>query len=79
MSVFNSIMQAIKNLLVWVLDFLPNSPFAALDNSPVAQYLPYINWFMPLPFMLSTMELWLTSIAVYYVYSAILRWVKAVS
>lgn len=79
MEIFNSIMKAIKDLLIWVLDFLPSSPFQALDNSPVAQYLPYINWFMPLPFMLSTMELWLTAVAAYYIYSAILRWVKAVS
>lgn len=79
MEIVNAILSKVKNLLTWVLAFLPNSPFQAIDNSPIAQYLPYINWFLPVDFMLSTTELWLTAIATYYIYSAILRWVKAVS
>ncbi len=65
--------------LNYALSILPDSPITALDNSPVAAYLGIINWFMPISFFLSSMELWLTAIAVYYAISAILRWVKAIS
>ena len=75
----DQILNMLKQVFNWVLSLLPDSPIQAVSNSPVAQYLPYVNWFIPISFMLSTAEAWLTAIAVYYAISAIMRWVKAVS
>jgi len=73
------IMKLFKSLLSWVLALLPDSPFQMLNNSPIAAYVGYLNWVIPIDFMVSTMELWLTAITVYYVYQAVLRWVRAIS
>ena len=74
-----TVLDLVKKALIWVVNLLRDSPFSAVSSSPVAAYLGYINWFIPVSFFISTMELWLTAIAVYYAISAILRWVKAVS
>lgn len=73
------IMQNLQNIFSWVLALLPDSPFQMLDNSPVAPYLKSLNWIVPVNFMISTMELWLAAIAVYYIYQAVLRWARAIS
>jgi len=78
MDIFNSIANVLKSALSWVCALLPDSPFQAIDNSAVAQYLPYINWFIPFDFVVTTLSLWLVAIGVYYAYSVILRWVKAI-
>lgn len=79
MDIFNSIAALLKQALSWVVALLPNSPFKLLDNSPIRDILPYINWFVPFGFIVSTLELWLVAIAGYYLYSVILRWVKAIN
>jgi hypothetical protein len=73
------ILKLFKQLLSWALGFLPDSPFHALDVSPVAPYLSAINWIVPVDFIISTLELWLVAIAAYYVISAALRWARAIS
>lgn len=73
------ILQNLQNLFSWVLVLLPDSPFQKLDNSPIQPYLKAVNWIVPVDFMISTMELWLSAIAVYYVYQAVLRWTRAIS
>lgn len=75
----DAILSLLKNTLKWVINLLPNSPFTALSNSPIQPYLAYINWFIPFDFIVSTLEAWLVAIAVYYVYSVVLRWVKAIN
>jgi hypothetical protein len=73
------ILQNLQNIFSWVLALLPDSPFQKLTNSPIQPYLKSLNWIVPVDFMISTMELWLTAIAVYYVYQAVLRWARAIS
>ncbi len=79
MDIFNSIGALLTKALKWVVLLLPSSPFKMLDNTPVKDILPYINWFVPFGFIVSTLELWLVAIAGYYLYSIILRWVKAIN
>lgn len=69
----------IVKALSWVLNLLPDSPFQTLDTSPIKPYLAAINWIVPVDFAISTMELWLAAVIVYYTYSAILRIVRAIS
>lgn len=74
----NSILNMIAQALKWVVALLPDSPFQVLSNSVISEYLPLLNWLFPFSFILSTMQTWLSAVLVYYAYSAILRWVKAV-
>ncbi|CAB1248009.1 conserved protein of unknown function [Ruminococcaceae bacterium BL-6] len=73
------VMAFFRKILSWALGFLPDSPFQALDTSPVAPYLSVLNWIVPVSFILSVMETWLVAIAAYYIISAALRWIRAIS
>jgi hypothetical protein len=75
----DAVLSLLKSALNWVTALLPDSPFKLLDNTPIAPLLPYINWFIPFDFMVATFTAWLVAITVYYIYSVILRWVKAIN
>lgn len=66
-------------LLALVMAFLPSSPFQlainAMSNLP---YLSYLNWFFPVTEAVVVVEVWVTAIGVYYLYSAIMRWIKII-
>lgn len=75
---FDKIVSWLNWALGAILSFLPDSPFQKLLNStPVADYLGYVAYFVDIGFIVSVFDAWLAVIAVYYVYMAILRWVKA--
>lgn len=76
---FENLKNMLQQALQWVVSLMPDSPFKLLDNSPVAQYLPYLNWFIPFEFIIATLETWLVAIGVYYAWSVLLRWVKAIN
>jgi len=78
MEVLTFIFDKLAALLSWVLFILPDSPFQLIDKTPIAKYLPWINWFIPLNFAVTTLTLWLIAIGTYYAYSIFLRWLKAV-
>ncbi len=74
-----TILGWVKKAAVWVLSFLPHSPFTALlDAMEELPYLGYLNWFIPVSTFIAIGELWLVAIGTYYLYSIILRWIKAV-
>lgn len=79
LDVFENLKNMLQQALQWVVSLMPDSPFKLLDNSPVAQYLPYLNWFIPFDFIIATLETWLVAIGVYYAWSVLLRWVKAIN
>lgn len=66
-------------LLALVLAFLPASPFqtviGTIQNIP---YLPFLNWFFPVTECIAVLEVWLAAIVIYYLYSAIMRWIKII-
>lgn len=75
----NTVVQWLSNALGWVFSFLPDSPFQGLlANNPVQEYLGYVAYFIDLRFIINAFDVWLAAIAIYYVYMAILRWVKAI-
>lgn len=77
-GLFESIGQAISNALEWLVSLLPDSPFILLDDSPIQPYLRYINWIVPVDFILNTLTAWLLAVAGYYCWSVVLRWIKAI-
>ena len=73
--------QAVYSFIKGALSLLPDSPFQYLQsygNSPVGQWLGYLNWFIPINTFLAITLAWLSGILVYYVIQIILRWAKAI-
>ena len=83
MDWFTSAVGWLGDQLSYILSFivvlLPDSPFQLLSYTPIANILPYINYFIPIDFILSTLTAWGTAITIYYAYQIVLKWVKAVS
>lgn len=75
----NAILNLIKEFLDWVLQLLPTSPFVsfidAMENIP---YLGWLNWFIPVGSIIAVGEAWLVSVGLFYLYSIVLRWIKAI-
>lgn len=69
---------AIAALGVLLVSLLPTSPFQGLLADMVVPYLDSLNWVIPLGFMVNVLGLWLVAIALYYIVSIGLRWVKAI-
>ena len=69
----------IEKFLDWVLKLLPTSPFTsfieACGNLP---YLSWLNWFIPVGQMIAIGEAWLIAIGLFYLYSIVLRWIRAI-
>lgn len=76
-GIINNLIKLLGDVLGFVTALLPNSPFQLLDNSPISQYLTGINYFVPVAQILSILEAWGTAIGAYYLYQAVLRWIKA--
>lgn len=73
-------MEIVTKFLNTVLGLLPHSPFvAALDAMEGIPYLAYINYFVPIGTFISIGEAWLIAIGLFYLYSIVLRWIRAIS
>ncbi len=80
---FDGIMSAIAGFvndkLAAVLAILPDSPFVYMEKvDGLEDVLGKLNYFLPIDFAISTLQLWLVAVAGYYLVMVILRWVKAV-
>lgn len=76
MEQLNSIFDALAEKVV---SALPLSPFqqyiSYFENLP---FLGWLNWFVPIRAGLVVLGSWLGAIAIFYIYSIALRWVKAI-
>jgi hypothetical protein len=72
-------MSIITQFLDTVMKLLPLSPFIRyIDALATLPYLRYLNWFIPIPSFIVIGQAWLVAIGLYYIYSIVLRWVKAI-
>lgn len=72
-TIFGHFADALKKVL-------PMSPFAPfISEFRNLPYMGYLNWFIPVGDCMKVMSAWLTAIALFYVYSIVLRWIKAIS
>lgn len=78
-QIFDWLGGALNDVLGWVLCFLPDSPFNLIEKTPIADYLGYINWFVPVDYILSTLSAWIIAIGIFYGYKIILAWIKAIN
>ena len=74
----NLIIKALGTILGVLLSILPSSPFVALDNSPIAEFIGGLNWIIPISSMVRILSAWVLCIGTYYIVMIVLRWVKAI-
>lgn len=71
--------NGLSNLADALVSVLPLSPFqeyiAYFQSLP---YIGWINWFLPVRGYFIVWGSWLSAVGLYYLYSAILRWLKAI-
>lgn len=76
LAFFSEMMTAFAAVLAKVL---PASPFQqyiqAFSKLP---YLSWLNWFLPIAAFVKIGAAWLACIAVFYIYSIVMRWVKMI-
>lgn len=83
MDIFTNIFNALANLVMKffnaLLSLLPQSPFVTFLNAMEQwEFLKTLNWIVPIGTFISIGTAWLTAIGVYYAWSVVLRWIKAI-
>lgn len=72
-------MEIVTQFLNAVLSLLPRSPFVSvLESMDKLPYLGYLNYFVPIGTFISIGQAWLVAIGIFYLYSIILRWIRAI-
>ena len=77
-DLLQNIIDGLGDTLESILSILPDSPFIAIDNSPVSEYIGYINWIVPMTEIIAILQVWVVAIATYYLVVIVLRWIKAI-
>lgn len=81
-SWWGDLKQSMIDLAVEVIMKLPESPIVAgleaAGDTPILDWLPMINWFVPFRTLLAILSVWLTAISVYYLFQIVLRWLKVI-
>lgn len=73
------ITKGIAGIVSLLKSVLPLSPFQGFISYFNAwPYIGWLNWFVPVKGYLIVWAAWINAVGVYYIYQAILRWVKAV-
>lgn len=72
-------MEIVTKFLSWVLSVLPTSPFTLFINKMAdIPFLSTLNYFIPVGSMIAIGQAWLLSVGLFYLYSIILRWIRAI-
>lgn len=75
----NGLIKSLGLVLNALALVLPPSPFNIVaKNAVIEEFLGYVNYIIPIAEIISIGEVWLVSVGVYYVYSTVLRWLKAI-
>lgn len=73
-------MEKLLDLVDTILSWLPQSPFTNIAlPAGVSQGLGWLNWFVPVHEIIVLGTAWIGAIALYYLASVMLRWVKVIS
>ena len=76
---FESFLTTVSGMADSLVSALPTSPFRPyLDMFSNLPYLGYLNWFFPVSTCVNIGKAWLGVIALFYVYSIVMRWVKMI-
>lgn len=78
-SLMEWVLNLINNFGRVVVQLLPTSPFRDfIDSWQAPDYLGWLNWFVPVSQIITILVAWLGAIALFYLYSIIMRWVKMI-
>lgn len=69
-------LSSLVSLVTSVLPLSPFQPYISYFNA--WPYMGWVNWFVPVKGYLVIWGTWLSSVGLYYIYSAVLRWMKAI-
>lgn len=73
---FQELMTAFASALAGVL---PTSPFQQyIELFAGLPYLGFLNWFIPVRALVNIGVAWLSAIALFYLYSIAMRWLKVI-
>lgn len=78
-GLINLIIKALGAVLGTIFSILPKSPFSMISNTPIAEFLPTLNFFIPVAEIIAIGQAWLLVIGAYYLYQIVLRWIKAIN
>ncbi|ACL75923.1 hypothetical protein [Ruminiclostridium cellulolyticum] len=78
MAILEKLGSLLMSALTWVVQFLPDSPFQLINNSDVQSFMGTLNWILPIGQMVAELQLWISAVAVYYIYQIVLRWIRAI-
>ena len=78
-SLWSQLGDLMNTALTYVLMCLPDSPFVMLaKDTTIYKYLQYINYFIPISFMIATLQSWVVAVGIFYLWQVLLRWIKAI-
>lgn len=77
-GLINFIILAIGTALNALVSIFPLSPFKFVVDSRFSDFIAQINFFVPIYEFVSILEMWLVAVGIYYVYSVVARWLKAI-
>ncbi len=78
-SIWTNIKDIVNEAGQGVMNLLPTSPFRAyIDKLENYEWLSTLNWVVPIDNFIVIGEAWLVAVGLFYLYSIILRWVKAI-
>lgn len=78
MSFFNNLINGLKKIIANVLPASPFQPYLQSINDAIKPFMGYVNWFIPVGWILAVVSVWLGAIALFYLYQIILRWLGAI-
>ena len=81
-SWWGDLKQGMIDVAAELIQKLPESPIVqGLEMAgpfPVAEWMPFINWFVPFRTLFAILGFWVTGVSVYYLVQIVLRWVKVI-
>ena len=77
---FYDLCSLVSSILDWLIGLLPDSTLNALSELPagVAQYLGWVNWFLPVTEIAIMLAGWVGALLLYYVVVLIMKFFKVV-
>ena len=80
-AIINFLIMSIGFLIETILSFLPNSPFTQIWNEGVGgikgwELIGYIDWLVPLDFILGVTGAWVGAVIVYYGVMYVMKFIR---
>lgn len=79
LKLLQGILDGLGALLRLVIGLLPTSPFDGLRAVSLEnEWIGFLCYIVPMPEIIATLEAWVVSVSAFYLYSSVLRWIKAI-